>query len=139
MSGLVTIDGGGLRRFGAQMRRLAAETKKTVNAGLLTIAKTAAVEAKASASEWSDRIPPSIRAGGTGARVYVRAGGPKAPGAAAFEHHGGAGQFRHPVFGDKGVWVSQQARPYLTPAVNKTSDAGGDAIAKAIIRKIEEG
>jgi len=31
------------------------------------------------------------------------------------------GQFRHPVFGNKEVWVDQDMHPFLTPAAERTA------------------
>lgn len=68
VSNLITIGGNGLRNLGRDLRKVTAEAKGLLNAGLLEVAAEAADEAK-TRSSWSSRIPSSIRAGGTGARV----------------------------------------------------------------------
>lgn len=136
MSGLVRIDASMLGRFGRQLRRADADTKAIVTAGLMSVAQAAAAEAKEKAG-WSTTIPATIRAGGAGTQVYVRAGGTRAPHAAPYEHRGEEGTFRHPVFGDRSVWVRQAARPFLTRPVTAHAEAGGEQIADAIVRAIE--
>lgn len=89
---------------------------KETNVALREGAALVAGEARALAS-WSSRIPNSVRVLGSGARTVVKAGGSGAPHAAAYEHLGAPGVFRHPVFGNRSVWVQQQARPFLAPAL----------------------
>jgi hypothetical protein len=57
----------------------------------------------------------------SGIRVSVVAGGAKAPDAAPYENKGVDGFFRHPVFGNREVWVDQKARPFLRPAAEATA------------------
>lgn len=73
---------------------------------------------------YSSRIPSAIRmsvsfsarSGGITIRVDNR----RAPHARPLElgNHGGrASSFRHPVFGNRDVWVTQPTRPFFFPAV----------------------
>lgn len=86
-------------------------------------ARIIADQAKANASGWSARIPPSIRVrGGGGLEVSVIA---TAPPAYPNEIPG----VRHPVFGGRGTrrphapWVTNQHRPFLAPAADQKADA----------------
>lgn len=104
----------------ASDKQLAASLRKQ----LQTVGNTVRDRAKGNAS-WSARIPSSIKTSVTQKGVSVKAGGAKAPHAAAFEHGGKPGMFRHPVFGNREMWVNQPARPYLAPAMNADEAAAG--------------
>jgi hypothetical protein len=73
---------------------------------------------------FSSRIPGAVRmttAFGSktgGVRIWVDA--KKAPHARPLENLGQAGSFRHPVFGNRDVWVSQPAHPFFFPAVKSS-------------------
>jgi hypothetical protein len=95
-----------------------AEMAKQLGKAFSQGGKTIAALAKSNAS-FSSRIPSSIKARRSGARVSVQAGGPTAPDAAPLDNKGRGGLFRHPVFGNKNVWVNQPARPFLQPALEK--------------------
>lgn len=59
----------------------------------------------------------SVRPRSAGPVVSVIKSGGNPGGAAALEHHGDPGDFRHPVFGNRDAWVSQAARPILHEAL----------------------
>lgn len=81
----------------------------------------AAALAKAS---WSrGRVQASFRIVGQGDNVVVYAGGQGAPEAAPLDNEGKSGTFRHPVFGNRDVWVAQKARPFFTPAFRTVTAA----------------
>jgi len=90
-----------------------------------------AQQARANAS-WSSRIPGAISAGVSssrrfpGAQIKVAKG--KAPHARLFEFPGRGGSFRHPVHGNREVWVEQRGRPFIRPAVRAK---GGEFIKAA--------
>lgn len=85
-----------------------------------------AAEARAIASRDSKSVPPTIKVRTAGASVMVVAGGEGVPLARLLElgNTGGAksasatrsGRFRHPVYGQRNVWVSQDMHPFLMPA-----------------------
>lgn len=89
-----------------------------------------------SRASWSTRIPGAIRIktslAGRNAGIALRVDAAKAPHGRAYENLGDRGTFRHPVFGNRSVWVEQQARPYLFPAVQKgrpeVVKAAGEAV-----------
>lgn len=89
-------------------------------------------------ADFSSRIPSSIRVRRSGVNVTVIAGGAAAPHAAALDHGGEPGSFRHPVFGDTEVWVDQPAEPFLEPAGEEKQEAAATQIANAIDQAVEE-
>lgn len=85
-------------------------------------------EVKVAAAEHSVRIPKTIvlsmRYTGRLAGAYIIAKRNKMPTGheplpGLFEN----GDFRHPVFGDKQVWVSQKGYPFMFPTVMKAAPA----------------
>jgi hypothetical protein len=105
---------------------------KETNVALREGAEIVAVKARGLAS-WSSRIPGSVRVGGAGARTVVKAGNTNAPHAAAYEHHGNPGTFRHPVYGNRSVWVSQAARPFLAPALASSEPQ----VVQTVVKKLD--
>lgn len=115
--------------LGLEMRRAAGPTVRT---------------ARANAS-WSSRIPQRISARMSqsrrhpGARIVVKTAG--APHARPYEwgNKGRRGSsFRHPVFGRDDIsWVTQQCRPYLTPAVRAHKDEYVAACDAAVLKTVK--
>lgn len=131
-------DASQLRRLGAELRKTRPEVHRAVRRSVLEQAKKIAEDAKTKA-DWSTRIPGTIRASSSGVNTaVVRAGGPSAPHAAAYEHAGAEGTFRHPVYGrgdetrDQWTWVSEQARPFLHPALMDRFDETVIALRDAV-------
>lgn len=105
------------------MRALPDEARRAVRPALRKAGQVVATEAMVNAS-WSSRIPGTIRVV-TSFRlnregISVKAGGSSAPHARPYEHLGEPGAFRHPVYGNREVWVSQMARPFLFKAARST-------------------
>lgn len=94
-----------------------------------------AVKLDASRRAWSSssRIPGTLKVRTNGFNVSVIAGGSGAPHAAAFEHLGRPGTFRHPVYGNRRVWVSQQAHPFLGPAF----EAKQETLIREVIHAVD--
>jgi hypothetical protein len=107
----------GLPELQRALRKFAPATQKTFRARLRTIATVVASDAKGNAS-WSKRIPRAIsttvQAKGAGVRVRAAI----APHGPLYEDPRRRGTFRHPVFGDRGHWVTQTTRPFVQPAVD---------------------
>lgn len=142
MAGLnLRIDPAPLIAFRKDLKRLAPDIRKELDRELRAAAKEVAATAKANAS-WSTRIPAAIGVSVTGKVVAVKAREVKAPHARPYEGIGGQGSFRHPVFGDRQVWVSQATRPFIAPAAKeheadfyrRVEDAVDRAAAKAGFR-----
>jgi len=100
-------------RFGEQIRSTAPEIKYGLRTTVRGTALRFAAEA-ASAAAFSHRIPGTFRITEGAGSVLVAAGDDTGE-AAAVEHRGVGGRFRHPVFGNRDVWVSQPAHPFFGP------------------------
>lgn len=85
-----------------------------------------------SAASWSSRIPGATRTKASfsakGASVTVEVDAAAAPEAAPLNHGGRGGTFRHPVFGNRENWVSQQARPFFDQGVTAGQPAADSAM-----------
>lgn len=114
------VDTSEMRRLARDLEQTVPGTKKAIGEAIEKGAHVTAIEARA-LSSWSSRIPGTVRVVGGLSRAVVRAGGANAPHAAPFEHGGIPGTFRHPVFGNRNNWVTQQARPFLRPAIELTA------------------
>ena len=134
---LVTIDLSGLRSFATAVRKASPELKTALKAGLREGGEIVADEARARSS-WSTRIPGSIRVRSSGIRVSVVAGGAKAPDAAPYENKGVDGFFRHPVFGNREVWVDQKARPFLRPAAEATAPRVTEKVLENVSKVLDD-
>lgn len=142
-------DASQLRKLGATLRKQQPDVHRAVRRAVLDAAKLIAEDAKGKA-DWSTRIPGTIRASSSGVNTaVVRAGGAAAPHAAAYEHAGASGAFRHPVYPrgdetrDQWTWVSEDARPFLHPALmdrfDETVLALRDAVEVAVDKAIHRG
>jgi hypothetical protein len=116
------IDTSQLKEIGKRLRAADPALAKTLRLRLRALGQVVADEAKEQA-DFSTRIPGSIRVrvSGFSVKIVANADG-TAPDAAPLEHNGVAGKFRHPVFGDRSVWVEQDARPFLAPALESKAD-----------------
>lgn len=126
------IDTSQLKEIGKRLRAANPVLAKQLRLRLRALGQEVADEAKEQA-DWSTRIPGSIRVrvSGFSVKVVANADG-TAPDAAPYEHNGVAGPFRHPVFGNTDVWVSQDSRPFLAPALESKADLV-EVIATGII------
>lgn len=125
------VDMSDLKRFAAKLKVEAPELVKDFQQGLAAAGEIVAAKARSNAS-FSSRIPASIKVRRRGSRVKIQAGSSLAPHAAPLENHGRPGTFRHPVFGDREVWVSQPARPFLTPAAEDSVEAVEAAVLSLV-------
>jgi HK97 gp10 family phage protein len=121
-----------LRKIGDGVgRNLGKEFKKA--------AEPVAAQARSNAS-WSSRIPAAISVGVSssrrfpGAQIKVAKG--PAPHARLYEFGSGrrSKSFRHPVYGNREVWVEQATRPFIRPAIR----AKGNEFIKACDRAVDE-
>lgn len=109
------------------------ELKKQLKKDMKVLAGTVVTEARALAS-WSATIPAAIRPTSTALGAGVRVSG-SVPIAVLNERRAGA--WRHPVFGNREVWVSQKARPSVRPVVEAKRAvlaATAEEIARAALR-----
>ena len=133
----VVADTRELATLARSLRRASPEAWKAYRLAVREMAQIVAEDAKSRAS-FSTRIPDTIKvrvlASGN---VEIVAGGPNAPDAAPLENKGQAGTFRHPVFGNREVWVSQPARPFLAPALDAHREQVAKAIEDAVMAAVE--
>ena len=130
-TGGIGVDTRDFRNVANALRRAAPQTYKALRSDLREAGMIVAEEAKSIAGEFSEKIPPTVKVRVASTTVSVVAGGKNAPTAGLFElgNTGSSksaaasrrGQFRHPVFGNKEVWVDQDMHPFLTPAAERTA------------------
>jgi hypothetical protein len=129
----VQIDVSAVRRLGADLRAADPVAARTLRLGLKSGADLVAAEARNIASGFSTRIPQTIKASASGyLSAKVKAGASSAPHAAALENHGFSGTFKHPLFGDRTVWVQQSAQPFLAPAADRNAVAVEGIVVSAV-------
>lgn len=126
-SGGIGIDTTDFRVVAKALRLAGGQTAKNLRRGLRAAGEIVATEARAISSANSKKIPPTIKVRVTSTTVSVVAGGNGVPEAGLFEMgnagRSASGTFRHPVFGDKEVWVDQPMHPFLKPAAaNKENE-----------------
>lgn len=118
------------------LSRIPRELHRQIRPRLREVGQDTMREAAVNAS-WSTRIPRalSVRVTLAGRRpgVSIRASLKIAPHARALE---GIidDPFKHPVFGDYGIWVSQAARPYLLPATH----AAGPRLRQTVVEILDD-
>lgn len=86
-------------------------------------------------ASWSSRIPAAVSISTSFGRrpgVVLRVNSRRAPHARPLENDGRPGTIRHPVYGNREVWVSQPARPFFYRAVEATADQIRDEIADVV-------
>lgn len=124
-----------IERLIRDMGRIPDDLRKKLRPKLREAGRVVADDAKRR-SAWSTRIPRAIRVSTSftktrpGVSVVVNKN--KAPHARPYEHGGDPGTFRHPVYGNRNVWVEQRARPFLAPALAAKGDEAGRRIADAV-------
>lgn len=141
----LSFDFGGVTALQVKLADLPLATKERLQPNLEAAAEILADEVRSNArSEGLDWIPDvvSVRSRFTAASaaVSVVVAGSEGP-----EGHEdlprlmefGDPAFRHPVFGDDDVWVSQEAHPFVLPAIERKGDevreAGVAAVREALI------
>lgn len=111
------------------------DVQRELRPALRRAVQPAAQRVRSNAS-WSSRIPAATKVSTSFGRtpgVTVRVDAKAAPGARPIEHDGQPGMFRHPVYGNREVWVSQAARPFFYRAIEATADQIRDAVGDAVM------
>jgi hypothetical protein len=129
---VVGVEATDLAALQRDLKRADADALKLFRAALKKGGELIADEARSRISGTSQRIADSVRVLANNKGVQVKAGGAKAPHAAPFENLGKSGTFRHPVFGNREVWVAQTAHPFLLLALNAKLNAVTDAVMDAL-------
>lgn len=142
-TGGITFDTHEYRAFARELRKAEPELAAKLRTQLRTSGAIIGDEAKLRASEFSSSIAATIRVRVAGLTVTVVAGGKNVP-IAALEEAGNKGlrttghSFKHPVFGNRKVWVEQPMHPYLVPAFEHHQEKFEAAVVDAVNATIEE-
>lgn len=135
---MLKADAAALKNLGAALRKSQPALYRESQKSLRVEGQKIAERAKSNAS-WSTRIPQTVRVRAAGVNaVIVSAGGQDAPHAKPIEHAGAEGTFRHPVGGNRDVWVDQPARPFLHPAALERLQESAEAVAAALTVQVEK-
>lgn len=126
------IDGEAFRVFSRELKKVEPELAKELRKELREIVKTKVIPTAKSNAGFSARIPGAIKPSVTTKGAGVRIAGKQAPHGRPIEGIGGNSHFRHPVFGNREVWVNQRTRPFLSPAVDANQDEAAEAAKKAV-------
>lgn len=120
--------------FAKQIADVPKNLRKELRPRLRKAAERIVTTARSNAS-WSSRIPAALRVE-VRARsgVQIVADKATAPHARLYEFGQDRRGFRHPVFGNMDVWVQEQTRPFLIPAVVQH----GQNVVQEIQEAIEE-
>lgn len=109
-----------LANLARDFRLIPADVRRRMRPALQRAAQPIIAEARANASQWSYRIPSSIKLSVLKTGVMIRVSSKTAPHARPYEGIGTRRKtFRHPVFGNREYWVEQRTRPFLMPAVRR--------------------
>lgn len=131
----VVVDLHELNDLARALRTVAPEITKALHSELKsTVEQNVTQRARMKWAENSSQRS-TIQTRRSGLTVSVTAGrGENHPGQShAFEHNGDAGTFRHPVYGNRDVWVDQEAHPFLGPSLI----AGGNAVMTDVANAVE--
>jgi hypothetical protein len=134
---MASIDTSSFQKFGSAMHKAAPKIKVVMSKALVDVAPEVVEKAKSLAS-FSTKIPGSIKVVPLDVGVMITAGGEAAPDADVFENKGKPGNFRHPLFGNKGYWYSQKAHPFLAPALVASVSQVEEAISTAMDTLLDE-
>lgn len=144
------VDTRDLTDLAVAMRRSSRVTAREWRLGMRGVGEIIAVEARHRASEHSTSIPPTIKVRAARGTVEVRAGSNDAPLARLFELGNSGksrvsieapdkgGKFKHPVWGNRDVWVEQPMHPFLYAAGKLKEQEARDALAEVIAHSLRE-
>lgn len=126
-----------VRKLIKDFGKLPPALRKELRPALRKGSQPALAEAKRRAG-WSSRIPAATRISTSFAKkragVSIRVSAKRAPHARPNEDLDGSGDFRHPVFGNRSVWVTQHARPFLVDALHAKGHEVTTALAEMVVQ-----
>lgn len=129
----ISIDTRALSQLARDMKDADRELRRSLQRRMRAALEPAKQAVRAETA-WSSRIPAAVTGRvsyavkGATARVVVDA--KKAPEARPLNNAGKSGTFRHPVYGNRDVWVAQAARPFIPAALERSAPAVAREIAK---------
>lgn len=131
----VKVDAKDLSKLYADLKGVEGNLRVELRRGIKSAAAPMVSAAK-DASGFSSRIPGSVTVKASfaarGAAVRLEAGGAKAPEAAPLNARGKHGTFRHPAFGNREVWVNQEARPFWGDSIQAHTNDAQTAILRVM-------
>lgn len=127
------VDGDMFRTFSRELKKVEPALAKSLNKELKRVMTETVMPAAKSNASWSSRIPGAIKPQATTKGIGLRVARGKAPHGRPFEGIRGGSTFRHPVFGNREVWVSQNTRPFLQPALDDNREAAVEGAQKAMM------
>jgi hypothetical protein len=130
-----------LRRLSKELGGIPKDLRKRLRTDIKKAAKPVHDQAKHNA-RWSKRIPRATRIAVRFAKrdphAAITTSHKRAPHAHAYENKGKQGEFRHPVHANprkprtEWTWVSQKARPFLSPALALKQEAVVNEIGRTV-------
>ena len=139
----MSVEYASVRRLAQQFGTVPAELRRELRPRLRLAGERLRGDIRSRAATFSSRIPAAVRmsvAFGSktgGVRVYVSH--KAAPEARQLENQGQAGSFRHPVYGNRDVWVSQTAHPFFFPAVKANRERVRTLVEDAVRASVPKG
>lgn len=134
--GVISVDADDFRNFQRTLKTLDKEISKALNRELRKVIGSTIVPAARQNASWSSRIPGAIKPTVGTTKIGARVASRQAPHGRAYEGLAKGvrsnASFRHPVFGNRDVWVSQRTRPYLQPAFDDNAGEATKAAEEAI-------
>lgn len=128
--------------FVEELRRAPKEIQPAIRKAVKEASKALVDDAKSRAS-WSSRIPSAIKTRvsfakrGSGVTILVdRKAAPHARPIEGMTAGGNKASFRHPVHGNRKVWVAQPTRPFFRPSIEATRPQFIDAMTEALARTL---
>jgi|GEM_PF-5078165 len=127
-----------LQDIGRKLWKVDRSLYRAVQSHFKDLGRVLEAAAKEEARATSEPVANTIKAQTRGMGLKLVSGSPKplkgsgvGGQAAGMEDSRNRGYWRHPVFGNKNTWVSQKAKPYLRPAVEKNIPAIKKAVEDA--------
>lgn len=127
------VDFASLDLFMDEMRNVPKDMRRQVRKAIVKATADIRNDMARRAS-WSSRIPGAIgvRVAFAQARTTIRVDARKAPHARPYEGVGRGNTFRHPVYGNYDIWVTQGTRSFFFPAVRTHRKATREAVERAV-------
>jgi hypothetical protein len=133
---VISVNADDFRNFQRTLKRMDKDISRELNKELRKVIASTIVPAARSNAGWSSRIPSAIKPTVGVRNIGARVASKQAPHGRAYEglQKGlrSNSHFRHPVFGNRQVWVSQATRPFLAPAFEENAGEAVKAAEEAI-------
>jgi hypothetical protein len=133
---VISVDADDFRNFQRTLKKVNATISKELNKELRKVLRATIVPAARRNASWSSRIPSAIKPTVGTTKIGARVASRQAPHGRSYEGLAkglrSRSSFRHPVFGNRNVWVSQATRPFLAPAFDSHAGEASKAAEAAI-------